>query len=97
MSHFAVVVTIKLKPGTADGFRALILANAAASRQNEPGCHRFDVLVPEDDADAFVFYEEYSDAAAFEAHRESPHFKTYWQATEAMIDDRSIRRCSVIG
>ncbi len=97
MSHLAVVVTIRLKPGTADDFRALILENAAASRQYEPGCHRFDVLVAEDDGDTFVFYEEYSDAAAFEAHRESPHFKAYWQATKAMIDDRLIQRCSVIG
>ncbi len=96
MSHFAVVVTIRLKPGTADDFRALILETAAASKQNEAGCHRFDVLAAEDDGDTFVFYEEYSDAAAFEAHRESPHFKAYWQATEAMINDRSIRRCSVI-
>ena len=96
MSHFAVVVTIKLEPGIADDFRAIILENAAASKRDEPGCHRFDVLVTEDDGDTFIFYEEYTDEAAFEAHRASPHFNKYWHATESMIADRSIERCSVI-
>jgi quinol monooxygenase YgiN len=92
----AIVVTIKLEPGAADAFRAEILENAAAAKRDEPGCHRFDVLVAEDDSDTLVFYEEYTDEAAFEAHRASPHFKKYWQATEVMVAHRSIRRCSVI-
>ncbi len=97
MSHLAIVVTLKLKPGTADDFRPLILENAAASRRDEPGCRRFDVMVAEDDGETFVFYEEYSDDAAFEAHRANPHFKKYWDATEDMIAERTRQRCSVIG
>ena len=29
----------------------------------------------EDDGDGFVLYEQYADEAAFQAHRQSPHFK----------------------
>ena len=96
MSHFAVIVTIDLKPGKSDDFRPLILENAAAAKRDEPGCHRFDVLAPEDDGDTFIFYEEYTDAEAFETHRQTPQFKKYWDATAPMIAHRTIRRCSVI-
>ncbi len=96
MSHFAIVVTIKLKSGTAEAFRSLILENAAAAKRDEPDCHRFDVLVSEEDDHTYYFYEEYTDAAALETHRGMPHFKKYWDATEDMIAERNVARCSVI-
>ena len=97
MSHFAIIVTIKLKPGRADDFRSVILENAATARRDEPGCRRFDVLVAEDDGETFFFYEEYENAAALDAHRATPHYKKYGQASEDMIAERTIQRCSVIG
>ncbi len=95
MSHFAIIVTIKLKPGATEEFQRLIVVNAAASRQ-EPECHRFDVLVSEEDENTLFFYEEYTDAAALEAHRNTPHYKTFRAATDDMVLDRKIQRCSVI-
>ncbi len=95
MSHFAIIVTIKLRPGTATEFRQLILVNAAASRR-EPDCHRFDVLVSEEDENTLFFYEEYTNAEALEAHRDTPHFKTFREATDGMVLDRKIQRCSVL-
>jgi quinol monooxygenase YgiN len=96
MDHFAIVVTITLKPGMAEDFRRHILENAAAAKRDEPGCHRFDVLIPEEDSGTFLFYEEYTDTDAFEAHRQAPHFKKYWAATEDMVAERAIVRCAVI-
>ena len=96
MNHFAVVVTVKLKPGMADQFRPHILKNAAASKDSEPDCHRFDVLVVEEDADTIIFYEEYTDAAAFETHHKTAHYKAFRQATDDMVLDKQIARCGVI-
>jgi autoinducer 2-degrading protein len=96
MSHFAVVVRYKLKPGMADKFRAHILTNAAAAKRNEPDCHRFDVLVPADDADTFLFYEEYTDSAAFSTHQNTAHYKTFRQAVDDMVLERNVQRCTVI-
>ena len=96
MNHFAVVVTVKLKPGMTDQFRPHILSNAAASKRNEPDCHRFDVLVAEEDADTVIFYEEYTDAAAFDTHHNTGHYKAFRQATDDMVLDKHITRCSVI-
>ena len=96
MNHFAVVVTIKLKPGMAENFKPHILKNAAASRREEPDCHRFDVVVAEDDPDTFYFFEEYTNAAAFETHHGMPHYKVFRQATDEMVSERKVQRCTVI-
>ena len=95
MSHFVVVVTLKLKPGTSDDFRPHVLENARASRQ-EPDCHRFDVLAVDGDADTFVIYEEYTDTAAWETHHGTPHFKAFRQAVADMILERRVTRCTTI-
>ncbi len=96
MNHFAIIVTIKLKPGTADDFRTHVVENARASRRDEPDCHRFDVLVSEHDADTLFFDEEYTEAASLDAHRETPHYKKFRDATDHMVAERSIQRCSVL-
>ena len=49
---------------------------AAASRQ-EPGCVSYIPHLVEGDPDTVLIYEQYRDAAAQAAHRESEHFKQY--------------------
>ncbi len=96
MAHFAIIVTIKLKPGTAGEFRQRILENAKTSVREEPDCHRFDVLVAEDDENTLFFYEEYTNAGALDAHRETPHYKGFRATTDDMVLERTIQRCMVI-
>jgi (4S)-4-hydroxy-5-phosphonooxypentane-2,3-dione isomerase len=71
------MVDFRLKAGTFDRFRKLIVENARASVRDEPGCRQFDVVIPNGDADRVVLYEIYDDAAAFEAHKRTPHFATF--------------------
>ena len=47
-----------------------------ASRQ-EPGCVSYICHVIEGDPTTVLIYEQYTDEAAHEAHRSSPHFKQY--------------------
>lgn len=49
---------------------------AEASRQ-EPGCISYIPHQVEDNLDCVVIYEQYKDAEALAAHRESAHFKKY--------------------
>ena len=49
---------------------------AAASRQ-EPGCVSYIPHFLEDDPDTVLIYEQYIDAKAQAAHRESDHFKKH--------------------
>ena len=41
---FVLVVSLRVKPVKDRQFLAAIEANATASRREEPGCRRFDVL-----------------------------------------------------
>ena len=63
---------------------------------HEPGCFRVDVLQDPLAPDRVCFYEVYADEAAFLAHREMPHFKTYLAATEPMVAARKATRMSVV-
>jgi (4S)-4-hydroxy-5-phosphonooxypentane-2,3-dione isomerase len=96
LDSFAIFVTIKLKPGSGKAFRPLILENAEAALRDEEDCLQFQVLTAEGDADTYFFYEVYTEAAALDAHRETPHYKKYMAAAGPMIAERSIQRCTLI-
>jgi len=95
VSQFAIFVTIKLKPGTADAFSALIHENAEAAVRDEPACQQFQVLTDENDPETFFFYEVYTDASGLENHRETPHYQKYAKGSEDMIAERAIQRCTL--
>ena len=93
---FAIIVKFTLKPGMADAFRPLILENATASVRDEPTCRQFQVLNDEQSSEIIFLYEVYEDAAALEAHRETPHFKKFIETANEMIAEREIQRCTLL-
>jgi len=96
VSRFAIFVTVKLKPGTAEAFRPIIMENAAAAVRDEPECHEFHVMQSEADPDTFHFFEVYDAASSLEAHRKTPHYKKYDAAAADMIAEKSIQRVNVL-
>jgi quinol monooxygenase YgiN len=95
MKHFAVWVQFDVKPGMLPAFLEAARLDAQGSVGNEPGCHRFDILQDPDVANRVYFYEVYDDEAAFAAHREMPHFKTYISVSEPMVAAKSALRLPV--
>ena len=83
---FSVFVTINIKPGCAEEFNQASLGDAQGSVRDEPGCFRFDILRDVENPDRFYLYEVYRDAAAFDAHLETPHFKKWLSTVEEMFD-----------
>jgi quinol monooxygenase YgiN len=81
---FSLVVQMEVRPGRREEFLAGMAANAEASVRDEPGCLRFDVCSVEGDEHRFLLYELYRDAAAFEAHKASPHF-AQWRTVAAQV------------
>jgi (4S)-4-hydroxy-5-phosphonooxypentane-2,3-dione isomerase len=92
MAAFAIVVEFRLKPGARERFVELVTANAAASVRDEPGCRRFDVLLPEDGGERVDLYEIYDDADAFAAHLETAHFKRFKTETAELVERSSMTR-----
>jgi len=56
---------------------AEILSRFLPEAQKEPGVQLFLISRAKDNPAQFLFYELFRDEAAFKAHQESAHFKTY--------------------
>ncbi len=74
MLILAVHVTIKAghEDEVLDSFRKLEDAT-----RREPGCIAYVVQRSRENKRHYLVYEQYTDEAALEAHRNSPHFKQY--------------------
>ena len=82
---YAIFVSIKIKPERREDFLKAIEIDARGSREDEPGCMRFDVLQDSTDPDQYYFYEVYRDEAAFKAHGEAPHYKVWADAVQSGV------------
>jgi autoinducer 2-degrading protein len=69
---FALLVSLQVKPDMDAQFQAAIEANSRASRRDEPGCRRFDVIRDAADPHHYLLYEVYDDLAI----PNSPHQKS---------------------
>ena len=76
---YGVIARFRVKDGHVDDVIAA-LREAAPPSRDEPGCHFYDANQDLTDPNLIVMYEQYENEAAFEAHRETPHFKTYVEA-----------------
>ena len=85
MDLYVITVEFTLKPGTMADFRRLIDQNAIDSCRDEPGCQRFDVLVPFGQDDRIFLYEIYDNRAAFEMHLKTPHFDLFNRKSADMV------------
>lgn len=72
MAKLAIVATIKTIPGGRDEYLKHLKLHAGRCRATEPGTLKFDILVPQNDADALMLYEVYESAEAFQAHWNGP-------------------------
>jgi quinol monooxygenase YgiN len=91
-----VLVEFRLKPGMSERFRRLINENARASVRDEPGCRQFDVVAPDGEPDSVVLYEIYDNAAAFDAHKKTPHFANFDRDSAACVDSKKVTLGSLV-
>ena len=78
-----VVARLRAAPGKGDALAALLTEQCGVIRSSEPGCLAYRLHRGSDDPDLFLFYETYTDDAAYQAHRRSPHLAAYRQRREA--------------
>jgi (4S)-4-hydroxy-5-phosphonooxypentane-2,3-dione isomerase len=88
MGAFVLAVNLEIKPDDVDRFMAMALENAKATRETEPGCRQFDVLVDPADRKKVMFYEVYDNEAAFQAHQQTAHFKKYFETALGYLAQR---------
>lgn len=71
---FVLVVRMKAREGEEANALEVIRELAEATRE-EPGCEAYVPCQDPEDAGSFLFYEQYVDKSAFEAHGASEHFQ----------------------
>ena len=74
---FVVAVTFEIVPERVAAFSAAVGKQAGNSLQLETGCYVFDVCRDAANETAFFLYEKYENAAAFDEHIASEHFKSF--------------------
>ena len=74
-----------------------ILQNLGAASRQEPGCANYITHFVDNDPTTVVIYEQYRDADALEAHRQSQHFEQY--ATNGLyrkVRERSLEQLAEV-
>jgi quinol monooxygenase YgiN len=92
VTPYVITVEFRLRVGALAAFLPLIMENARCSLTDEPGCRRFDVLVPDGAEDRIFLYEIYDDERAFEAHCASAHFHAFDHASRHLYEAKNVQR-----
>lgn len=87
---FVVCVTIKVEPDAMAKFLPIMQEQAHNSLTLEAECHQFDVSCAVQGLDEVFLYEVYSNAAAFDAHLETPHFQEFDATVAPLIRSKTI-------
>ena len=92
---YVLVVSLKVKPERRDDFLTAAQEDSRGSRDDEPGCLRFDVVEDNAEPNHFFFYEVYRDESDLKAHTEAPHYRIWRQAVESgvLAEPAVVTRC----
>ena len=84
-----IVAQINIKESSIAEFLNLA-EDMVANTNTEPGCICYKLLDAVAEKGEFFFYEEYTDAAAIDAHNASDHFKAFGKAIAPLISQAPI-------
>ena len=87
----AVCVDFEIDPASLVAFLPLMQKNAAASLENEAGCHQFDIAQDPQNPIKIFLYELYDDTVAFETHKQASHYLEFNDATSGMVTAKTVR------
>jgi (4S)-4-hydroxy-5-phosphonooxypentane-2,3-dione isomerase len=93
MKGYVIAVDFEIAPVHVDAFIDLVSKNGKTSERDEPGCQRFDVCRVRDEPNRVFLYEIYDDEAAFKAHLETAHYKSFRDAVQHMVVSRKLIPC----
>ena len=86
MPKLAIVATAEIAPGRMDEVLPLLAAHRERCLREEPGTLRFEILRPRDNGATLLFYEVYTDDAAFKEHWEGPSITRFRaEAKDAIV------------
>ena len=94
---YTIIGTVTARPDTREELAALLMAQVAPTRA-EAGCINYDFHVDAADKCVFVFYENWTDRAALDAHLAMPHLQPLFSQLDRLlacpVDIRPVTRIS---
>lgn len=77
-------VIVDVKPEFSQAFKQVVLPEMAQSLNVEEGVLAMYAAIDKEKSNRWYFYEIYASQTAYEAHRNTPHFKDYLKQTADM-------------
>lgn len=87
---YVVLVNLTVQHEHIGAFEKAAIKNAKTSVSEEKGCHRFDVAKSETSPIEWMFYELYTDRAAFDYHHAQPHFLEYDETVRPYVTSKTL-------
>jgi quinol monooxygenase YgiN len=84
------IAELEIDPARLEEYKAVVKEEMEASIRVEPGVLALYAVAEKGKPTMLRFFEMYADEAAYNAHRESPHFRKYVEATKDMIVSRKL-------
>jgi autoinducer 2-degrading protein len=85
-----LIVRIQIQPERKADFIREMLGDSKGSRNDEPGCLRFDVIQDEANPNQIFLYEVYKDKAAFDYHTQQPHMTKWRDAVKSWYAEPTV-------
>ena len=87
---FVRIAELEIVPAQLEKYHSAVKEEMEISVRTEPGVLAIYAVAEKDHPTRLRFFEMYADAAAYNAHIESPHFKKYVAITKDMITSRKL-------
>jgi quinol monooxygenase YgiN len=84
------IAELEIDPARLEDYKAVVKEEMEASIRVEPGVLALYAVAEKGKPTMLRFFEMYADEAAYNAHRDSPHFRKYVEATKDMIVSRKL-------
>jgi quinol monooxygenase YgiN len=84
------IAELEIDPAQVERYMAAVREEMETSVRVEPGVIAIYAVAEKDNPSKLWFFEMYADEAAYEAHRDSPHFRKYFETTKDMIRARRL-------
>jgi len=89
-SRYVRLAELEIDPAQMEAFVTATREVGQASVQSEDGCIALYAVVEKDNPTRVRVFEIYRDAAAYEAHVQTAHFRKFRTTTEAMVRARKL-------
>ena len=94
--QYVQVAHIEIDPVQLEEYRAAVREQITAAIRDEPGVLVLYAVSDKDNPARVTVFEIYRDAAAYQAHLASGHFKKYKAATEKMVKSLTLAKSDPI-